>query len=351
MRAARVAVQLADATGEARGPARQIEVELRNRPRPARRESGATSRRTRCQASARHSRREALQRARRATRVDRGDDAAASSIACAAARRFEKVQTRTAASAVDHKELSSSARPTSKLKEANDKAPPPSASSSRAGRGRCAKTDAQARAEAGGPRRADAQANRWSHRARADPANTASCQDRRRGLRPDQELLSEMRRTCCSSKGAANLKPTTHDADGRQASKRSSTTRERQGRAARPADLANARSVSETNGRQRPHETRTNEAARARSKTDQGAVLADLGHISRRDPGRRGDAQAVRRARDAARVWSIPRASRRSPTAGTRDVKDPMKAIDHVIRAEGRRCSCSRLPPFLKEPR
>src|SRR3569833_3029949 len=36
---------------------------------------------------------------------------------------------------------------------------------------------------------------------------------------------------------------------------------------------------------------------------------------------------------------------------GTRDGKDPMKAIDHVIRSEGRaRCVLRDFHPFLKEP-
>ena len=51
-------------------------------------------------------------------------------------------------------------------------------------------------------------------------------------------------------------------------------------------------------------------------------------------------------------VWSITEGFRTVANGqGTRDVKDPMKAIDHVIRAEGRALFVLRdFHPFLKEP-
>jgi len=51
-------------------------------------------------------------------------------------------------------------------------------------------------------------------------------------------------------------------------------------------------------------------------------------------------------------VWSITEGFKTIANGqGTRDVKDPMKAIDHVIRAEGRALFVLRdFHPFLKEP-
>ena len=51
-------------------------------------------------------------------------------------------------------------------------------------------------------------------------------------------------------------------------------------------------------------------------------------------------------------VWSITEGFKTIANgSGTRDVKDPMKAIDHVIRAEGRALFVLRdFHPFLKEP-
>src|SRR6188472_2435873 len=51
-------------------------------------------------------------------------------------------------------------------------------------------------------------------------------------------------------------------------------------------------------------------------------------------------------------VWSITEGFKVLANGqGTRDVKDPMKAIDHVIRAEGRALFVLRdFHPFLKEP-
>src|SRR5665647_594358 len=51
-------------------------------------------------------------------------------------------------------------------------------------------------------------------------------------------------------------------------------------------------------------------------------------------------------------VWSITEGFKTIANGqGTRDVKDPMKAIDHVIRAEGRALFILRdFHPFLKEP-
>ena len=51
-------------------------------------------------------------------------------------------------------------------------------------------------------------------------------------------------------------------------------------------------------------------------------------------------------------VWSITEGFKTLANGqGTRDVKDPMKAIDHVIRAEGRALFILRdFHPFLKEP-
>ena len=51
-------------------------------------------------------------------------------------------------------------------------------------------------------------------------------------------------------------------------------------------------------------------------------------------------------------VWSITEGFKTIANGqGTRDVKDPMKAIDHVIRAEGKALFVLRdFHPFLKEP-
>ena len=51
-------------------------------------------------------------------------------------------------------------------------------------------------------------------------------------------------------------------------------------------------------------------------------------------------------------VWSITEGFKTIANGqGTRDVKDPMKAIDHVMRAEGRALFVLRdFHPFLKEP-
>src|SRR5258705_12787602 len=51
-------------------------------------------------------------------------------------------------------------------------------------------------------------------------------------------------------------------------------------------------------------------------------------------------------------VWSITEGFKTVANGqGTRDVKDPMKAIDHVLRAEGRALFVLRdFHPFLKEP-
>src|SRR6476620_7159202 len=51
-------------------------------------------------------------------------------------------------------------------------------------------------------------------------------------------------------------------------------------------------------------------------------------------------------------VWSITEGFKTIANGqGTRDVKDPMKAIDHVLRAEGRALFVLRdFHPFLKEP-
>src|ERR1043166_565719 len=51
-------------------------------------------------------------------------------------------------------------------------------------------------------------------------------------------------------------------------------------------------------------------------------------------------------------VWSITEGFKTVANGqGTRDVKDPMKAIDHVMRAEGRALFVLRdFHPFLKEP-
>src|SRR4026207_2220938 len=51
-------------------------------------------------------------------------------------------------------------------------------------------------------------------------------------------------------------------------------------------------------------------------------------------------------------VWSITEGSKTIANGqGTRDVKDPMKAIDHVVRSEGRALFVLRdFHPFLKEP-
>jgi len=51
-------------------------------------------------------------------------------------------------------------------------------------------------------------------------------------------------------------------------------------------------------------------------------------------------------------VWSITEGFKTVANGqGTRDVKDPMKAIDHVLRAEGRSLFVLRdFHPFLKEP-
>src|SRR6188508_2457576 len=51
-------------------------------------------------------------------------------------------------------------------------------------------------------------------------------------------------------------------------------------------------------------------------------------------------------------VWSITEGFRVVANGtGTRDVKDPMKAIDHVLRGEGRALYVLRdFHPFLKEP-
>ena len=51
-------------------------------------------------------------------------------------------------------------------------------------------------------------------------------------------------------------------------------------------------------------------------------------------------------------VWSITEGFRTVANGqGTRDVKDPMKAIDHVMRSEGRALFVLRdFHPFLKEP-
>src|SRR5215467_12272989 len=51
-------------------------------------------------------------------------------------------------------------------------------------------------------------------------------------------------------------------------------------------------------------------------------------------------------------VWSITEGFRTIANGqGTRDVKDPMKAIDHVLRSEGRALFVLRdFHPFLKEP-
>src|SRR4051812_25250063 len=51
-------------------------------------------------------------------------------------------------------------------------------------------------------------------------------------------------------------------------------------------------------------------------------------------------------------VWSITEGFKVIANGqGTRDVKDPMKAIDHVLRAEGRALFVLRdFHPFLKEP-
>src|SRR4029077_2219281 len=51
-------------------------------------------------------------------------------------------------------------------------------------------------------------------------------------------------------------------------------------------------------------------------------------------------------------VWSITEGFKTIANGqGTRDVKDPMKALDHVIRAEGRGLFVLRdFHPFLKEP-
>src|SRR5678810_1191083 len=51
-------------------------------------------------------------------------------------------------------------------------------------------------------------------------------------------------------------------------------------------------------------------------------------------------------------VWSITEGFKTLANGqGTRDVKDPMKAIDHVMRSEGRALFVLRdFHPFLKEP-
>src|ERR1041384_366644 len=51
-------------------------------------------------------------------------------------------------------------------------------------------------------------------------------------------------------------------------------------------------------------------------------------------------------------VWAITEGFKTAANGqGTRDVKDPMKAIDHVLRAEGRALFVLRdFHPFLKEP-
>src|SRR5919112_1924045 len=51
-------------------------------------------------------------------------------------------------------------------------------------------------------------------------------------------------------------------------------------------------------------------------------------------------------------VWSITEGFKTLANGqGTRDVKDPMKAIDHVVRSEGRALFVLRdFHPFLKEP-
>src|SRR6476646_12111025 len=51
-------------------------------------------------------------------------------------------------------------------------------------------------------------------------------------------------------------------------------------------------------------------------------------------------------------VWSITEGFKTVANGqGTRDVKDPMKAIDHVLRSEGRALFVLRdFHPFLKEP-
>src|ERR1051325_439072 len=51
-------------------------------------------------------------------------------------------------------------------------------------------------------------------------------------------------------------------------------------------------------------------------------------------------------------IWSITEGMKTiAKGEGTRDVKDPMKAIDHVLRAEGRALFVLRdFHPFLKEP-
>jgi len=51
-------------------------------------------------------------------------------------------------------------------------------------------------------------------------------------------------------------------------------------------------------------------------------------------------------------VWSITEGFKVIANgSGTRDVKDPMKALDHVLRGEGRALYVLRdFHPFLKEP-
>ena len=51
-------------------------------------------------------------------------------------------------------------------------------------------------------------------------------------------------------------------------------------------------------------------------------------------------------------VWSITEGMKTIANGqGTRDVKDPMKAVDHVLRSEGRALFVLRdFHPFLKEP-
>ncbi len=76
---------------------------------------------------------------------------------------------------------------------------------------------------------------------------------------------------------------------------------------------------------------------------DQGAILADLDQLA-------GETQRVEESlrklcverEMRLEIWSITEGFKTIANGqGTRDVKDPMKALDHVLRSEGRaRCSC-----------